>query len=529
MAKLARPTPEQLKELDPRARAFTRYAMGAASGVGSMLLHPYESLKGTVQQAIDLASGPFPFPGTNKPLPFQQRAMERIGQQASGMKQQFKEDPLYVLGQLTGPALLTEGAGEVTKLPVKGVGELRRTVAERFGPKIVPIAGQKVPVLVGEAAPETSAGRFQVDLKKAGIGGKKFDQVSRIQQEAVKQVIRNVAQRTTGMIGPMAAEPGVAVADASQATFAQARPMFEALDASAAHIPDSLSEASKITEQAISRARKLGVTVDTEGAGGSVTINGRTFTPGTDPVAWENLKAQGLASDVPAGQPITTYIKVRSQLLKMQRATADPAMRNAIGDQIRVMNDNMDAALKGTPLHDNWTEANRLWTKGYALRDVADAIIKRTTGTPAAEQAPGISPVPTRVQGAALVKRLNELQRNGTLRKAFTPQETANLRQAVDILDRASGPAGRGGVGLRHSYSPRSLVWRAIMRYPAVPLVNAMTTTDGLAALRAMESAKSGTEAIAAVTHLGAIAAATGVPRTAGEAKARVQAAQTPQ
>ena len=358
--------------------------------------------------------------------------------------------------------------------PSEAVGKLRGAMA----PKDIPVGGEKIPVLKGEAEPGTMLGRTQAGLKRAGIGEGKFTEFAQKQQAAVKQVIRNVAQKTSRMVGPMKAEPAEAMADASDATFAQARPMYDALDKSLVSVPDSLENVSKVTEQAIARARKLGVEI-TPGSGNSVVIDGVTFTPQSDPVAWQSFKDQGLVPDN-AGQPISTYMKIRSQLLKMQRSTSDAALRNKIGDEVKGMNENMETALKDTPLYENWTEANRLWSKGYALRDVADAIRKTTVGTPASAQSSDLAKVPTRLRGPGLVKRLNDLDKIGVLKKAFTPDEISNLRQSADILDRAAEPVGKE---FKVGYGPHSTIWRNLIGLPFLPLVHAMTTKAGLEAI----------------------------------------------
>lgn len=430
-----------------------------------------------------------------------------------------------VLGMwLAGKAM--EGAGKALKTP----GALKQKFVARYGPRSVELAGQKVPVLVGEAEPTTGPGRRQIGLKKGGVGGAKFDAVSRAQQAAVKNVIRRTAQQTSGLIGPMAAEPGAAMTDAAEATFAQARPMYAALDKSLATIPDDLQSVSKITQQAMARAEKLGITFGDENVDlskirpdkdGSIQWGGTRISKATHPERWNALVKEGIIDESGNGTPLSAYIKVRSELLKMKRSTADAAARNAIANEVRAMNDNMEATLKGTPLYENWTEANRLWSKGYALRDVAEAITKSTRGTPAAQQASGLAPVETRIQGPSLVNRLNGLQEEGILDKAFTPAEAANLRQAIDILDRARAQAATGS-SFMHGYSPRSVIWRAIIKLPTLPLVNAMTKLDGLEALKAADAAKTSGELSHALSTLARIAAASSIgqqpPKTRKEA-----------
>ncbi len=403
-----------------------------------------------------------------------------------------KEPPANIIGDI---AMFTAGTpeGDAAVTP----GALKRALA----PREIEIAGEKVPVLVGEAAPETRVGRMQRELKRAGAGEQQFKDFAEKQQAKVKQVIRNVAQQTSGMVGPMQDEPGAALHDAADATFAKARPMYKALDESLVAVPDAMEKVSAVTKQAIARAKKLGVEV-TEGGGESVTINGRQFTPETDPVAWRNLQEQGLVPSQ-TGQPISTYMKVRSELLKMQRASADAAFRNAVGNEITAMNKNMETALKDTPLYENWTEANRLWSKGYAIRDVADALQKSTKGTPVAEQAKALTKKPTQVRGPELVRRLNDLQKNGILDRAFTPEEKANLRQSADILDRAYEKPGREfGFG----YTLNSTITRNLVKLPGYNIVKAMTTVEGVNALKAVQAAKTPAEANAAAAKFAALA-----------------------
>jgi hypothetical protein len=422
-------------------------------------------------------------------------------------------------GTLVGNVALY-AAPKVVGKGIKGITGLRQAAKERFKPRTVELAGKKVPVLVGEAAPESKAGRMQQSLKRGGAGAAKFDAVTRAQQAAVKDVIRRTAQQTSGLVGPMAEEPGTAMADAADATFAKARPMYDSLDKSMKSVPATFQGVSKVVQDAVARARKLGVDIDAS-AEQSLVFDGKKITQTDNPGLWQKLKDQGIVNDAGEGTPLTAYIKVRSELLKMQRSSSDAAVRNAIGNEVRTMNNNMETALKGTPLHENWNEANRLWSKGYALRDVADAITKTTKGTPAAEQAAGLSPMQTRIQGTSLVNRLNVLKENGVLERAFTPEESANLRQAADILDRARASAGRGAA-LMHGYSPRSVLWRTIMQLPTRPFVNAMTKIDGLDALKAAETAKTSGELMNALKNLTTITAASSsvsqVPKSRKEA-----------
>lgn len=399
-----------------------------------------------------------------------------------GLIQQYQEDrkkdPGLAVDNLIGTLAGIRLAGAVAELPVKGVRtlpELKRMAEERYltprvGPRNVNVAGVDVPVTVGEAEPQSYWGGKQIELKRRGVKAPQFSEVEAEAQAAVKEVIRRTAQQASSLIGPMQDEPAAAMKDAAETTFERARPMYAALDQSLIQVPGTFKAASKITQQAMARAEKLGLHIGegpvdisriTPEADGTIQWGGTRISKATHPDRWAQLVEDGIINDAGRGTPLTAYTRVRSQLLKMQRMSTDAAQRYAIGKEVEILNKAMDTAFTGTPLADNWAEANRLWAKGYALRDVAEAIRLRTQGTPTAKQAPGLEKVPTRLQGASLVSRLNKLAENGVLERGFTSQEIANLRQSADIWDRIQrtpvGKSGRAGMphsrGLAHALS----------------------------------------------------------------------------
>lgn len=403
--------------------------------------------------------------------------VEAVQTYANSQTRPTLKQAVSVLPEAIGVGSGGEAVGRTAEAIGRKVNAVGRQAAE-IAPKSVEIAGEKMPVLRGESAPESTSGRLQSSLKRSGVGAKDFIRISNEQQAKFKQIVRNIAQQTSG-VGPMPEEASAAVKTAADATFDKARPMYDQLDKMASNVPDSMESVSKVTEQAIARAHKMGAQI-VRGNGDSVVINGKTFSPETDPVAWKNFQDQGIVIADP-GQPFSSYMKVRSQLLKMQRSATDPAIRYQIGNEISSMNTNMEAALQGTPLLDSWHEANTLWSKGYALRDVAEALRQVTEGTPGAEQSSALTKVPTTVKGPQLVNKLNELQNDGVLAKAFKPDEVKNLRQAADIMDRASSSVGGG---FHVGYGVHSTVWRNLINLPLIPVVKLMTTDVGVRLLK---------------------------------------------
>ena len=426
-----------------------------------------------------------------------------------------------VMGDVLG-MYLTGKAGDVVGAAVKNLPKAAEFVNEKYAPRSVELTGEKIPVLVGESNPETSAGRSQVALKRSGTGAKNFEGVEKEQYAKIKNVIRNIAQQTSGLVGPMQEEPGAAVSDAATATFEQAKPMYAALDEELVTVPGDLHAANVLVKKAIARAKNYGYDFD---------------------AASENHYGEeplGMGGKVDAGnQPLTTFMKIRSELGKMRAASSDGAFRHNVTEEMKSMTDAMDKALDNTGLKDMWKEADRLWAKGYALREIADTLNSTTKGTPPTEQAGELSAVPTEMQGARLVDKLNELKRDGTLTRGFTPQEVSTLRKAADILDRIqTTPIGRGfgegasqgraiahllrgnagpmigaGVGFALNHTPVGAESGAALGFIAQrigerALVNVMTKTEGIKLLRDLSKAKSPAQIGSAVNGIITLAGA---------------------
>lgn len=346
------------------------------------------------------------------------------------------------------------------------------------------------------------------------------------------------------------------MADAAETAFAKARPEYAKLDAALINVPDDLRTVSGVVQNAIAVAKKLGMSLEAENgdvgairpeADGTIQWGGTRISKATHPARWASLVNQGIINDTGVGTPLTAYIKIRSQLLKMQRAAADPALRYAIGQQVEYMNGVIDKTLQPTPrLAAGWARANRLWGRAFALREVSDAITAATKGTPAEAQSAGVSAVPTRIQGASLVAKLNQLADDGTLSKAFTPGEVKNLRASADLLDRSQRtPIGRtqgegiaiprsfrhhavrgkwpiigagagavigglagGPLGMAEGAGIGSALGLLVKQYGDTALLKIMTSTDGVEALKALEAAKTATQRATALKALATAATA---------------------
>lgn len=486
----------EIQKPNPNSPALSgEEAMRAIGNIGAgglgVLLHPINTVRNTIQPLKDVLPsytwtkfGPIPIPNPN------------IIPAAEGVRQQITSNPLGTAEAAIGQAAATEiGGNVIPRGMARGVGAGVDATAEAlrstYGPEDITIGNQKVPVLKGEAHPETGPGHIQKVIKESGVGARRFDRFAQQQQEQVKSIIRQTAQQTSDLIGPVSQQPYAALDDASAAVFNRAKPMYQALDASLTRVPVKLTQVSKIMSDAIARARKLGIEIDQS----------------------ENVQGAG-AGDVKSLQPLTVATQLRSALLRAKRAaidSGDASLANSVSDEIRTLHNEIDSTLSGTPLHSNWLEANRLWAKGHAISDTARAFYQSTKGTPEGIQSPQMSAVPTKVSGPSLVSRLNDLKREGTLDRGFTPEEQLNLRRSADILDRAREAAGRDtGVTPGHLYSLHSALWRTLLRLPSIPLVRAMTTTEGMRALALAEKAKNSAQMQSALRTLYPLIAAGG-------------------
>lgn len=353
---------------------------------------------------------------------------------------------------------------KLPKLAKAGGAAALEHYASAYRPIVLDIEGIKVPMLKSEAAPESAAGHVVRDFKRAGVGEKHFEKFAEGQQQAVKAVIRKVATKTSNAVAPMPESGAGALATAANAVEATAKPMYQALDASLTSVPSMLDATAKVVQKAINDAEKMGVSVG-------------DLDPQMSPT-----------------KPFATYQTLRSRLLQHARSSSDPAVRAEIFRHVDTIDSSIERGFASKPnLLENYKEANRLWRKMYALREVAEAIDASTKGSPEEVQRSlaekGVSAVPPEMQGGQLVKRLNDLatRNHGAsfIERAFdeTPEGRGHamaLRQVAEILNRAEQAGSSNLVGTSTKYS---LMWKLLKKIGGGRLAQAMTTPKGAQAI----------------------------------------------
>lgn len=398
----------------------------------------------------------------------------------AGSKADRRLASVPLLGPMANAAAERAGQGDVSGavtetatpflLPsaLKGTKALARAGLESytrsFRPITLDIEGVKVPMLKSEAMPETSAGKLVRDFKRAGVGEKHFENFAKAQQQAVKAVIRKVAGKTSSAISPMPESAAGSLSTAADAVEATAKPMYQALDASLTSVPSMLDATAKVVQKAMADAEKMGVSVG-------------DLDPAKSPTT-----------------PFAIYQTLRSRLLQHARSASDPAVRAEIFRHVDTADAAIERGFASKPqLLENWKEANRLWRKMYALREVAQAVDAATKGSPEAVQqalaTKGVSPVAPEMQGAQMVKRLNELadRSHGPsfLDRAFdeTPEGRAHamsVRQVAEVLNRAEQA---GSSNVMASATKYSLFWKLLKKIGGGRLAQAMTTPAGAKAM----------------------------------------------
>jgi hypothetical protein len=349
---------------------------------------------------------------------------------------------------------------KIPKLAKGATGALLDHYSASFRPIVLDIEGIKVPMLKSESAPETSAGRIVRDFKRAGVGEKHFDKFAQGQQQAVKAVIRKVAAKTSGAISPMPESAAGSLGTAASTVEATAKPMYQALDASLTSVPSMLDATAKVVQKAMADSEKMGVSVG-------------DLDPSKAPT-----------------QPFAVYQTLRSRLLQHARSSSDPAVRAEIFRHVDTIDTAIERGFSGKPeLLENYKEANRLWRKMYALREVAEAVDASTKGSPEEVQRSladkGVSPVAPEMQGGQLVKRLNDLadRSHGPsfLDRAFEdPQHSMAVRQVAEILNRAETAGSSNVMGSATKYS---LMWKLLKKIGGGRFAQMMTTPKGAQAM----------------------------------------------
>ena len=473
------------------------------------------------------------------------------------------------------PLLLTglKASGKITDVAKDTATKIINKVAEKYKPVVANVEGTKVPMLQSEAHPETKAGQRVEETKRRGVAPEKFKAVEQKQQETVKEAIRNVARDTSGFVGPQQFEPGAAMGDAATAVFNAAKPMYKAMDDSLATVPKDWSAASNLLNTAIARAQKLGVNIDISPA---EEIKDAIVDKDGNLVDRQDLSAARIDEGLRSGefhktdvslnkQPLQDFQAVRSELLDMQRSawsSGDVNKVRLIGNEVRTMNQEAEAALGGTDLYKNWKEADRLWAKGYALSEVADVLNATTKGTPhGVITDPNIAQTPTEIQGSSLVSRLNALDQAGVLERGLTHQQITNLRTAAYIIERAQavrigtssgetasksramthfiggkgwpiaggvvggivGAMTKGLEGAWEGAATGSFFGFALETVSRRALASAMTTLEGVKALRELSIARTTTQKTIALRRL-VVAARAATPQQKEEKKKETSA-----
>lgn len=535
---LITPDPRREEWQSPGRNMADTFARGVAENVVPLVSHPLKSVGGMLRKAGQaIADNPGNATGAAsdffiKPLVEQWVSDYQSGGLAKAVPHMAGTGVgLWATGELGGEGL--RKTGKVLKGASGSVGEALRS---KYGPRNIPIGEETVPVTVGEGEPTSAAGRKATQLKRSGVGAKKFDKFEAAQQAKVKSAMRKLAQQTSGATGPMPEEPGAAMKYGADTVFETARPMYAALDEELVTVPGDLHSASAIVKQAIARAKKLGYDFEAS----------MESHYGEEPL--------GLGKPVSdSSSPLTNFQKIRSELGKMRRGSRDPAVRYQISEEMKQMTAAMDKALDNTGLKDTWKEADRLWAKGYAMREISDALKSATKGAESAAQPKGIEVVPSEIKGASLEETLKDLWDDGTLERGLTHDEISNLRQSANILKRADRTATGSGYGESGS---RSRAIAHVLRGAPGPLVGAgvgggiglltghgfltgaeaggfagflvqsigeralvsvMTKLDGVGALEAVADAKTPAEMKSAMTKLAAVAAVSASKKRPGD------------
>ena len=123
-------------------------ALGAAHGIGSIILHPYDTAKETLNAAGDLLASGVPGP-----------ERERTIQRGKDIAAHFKENPFYATGEQLGPIAAGEavgGLGEVARAAKEAPVEASRSTLLKTGRRITQ-ADTAVKEAVGKAAEKQTA------------------------------------------------------------------------------------------------------------------------------------------------------------------------------------------------------------------------------------------------------------------------------------------------------------------------------------------------------------------------------------
>jgi hypothetical protein len=113
---------ELARKISPQQNVGTEFTKGVARGAASLLWHPWDSAKAAAHQVVDVVNA-VPIKNLDGTENTDARAArDRLKQQGRDMLHSFQQNPGYTAGQIAGQGIVTEGAGEIIRMPLERGG-----------------------------------------------------------------------------------------------------------------------------------------------------------------------------------------------------------------------------------------------------------------------------------------------------------------------------------------------------------------------------------------------------------------------
>jgi hypothetical protein len=392
------------------------------------------------------------------------RMLGAAGGGAVGGAAQYPNNPLPAAGKSAAEqAMLQLGGEAIPALVGKTIDATR--FASTLRPTEEVINGVPIPQLVGERAPDSTAGILQRVLKKYGAGPGAFREVEAEQTAGTKEALRRGLERASRT--PITStEPPAAAAQAVSGLESRAKPLYNQLAASRVGIP----------------------------------FDQTVLGSGPEDAAWRRAVAR---LKVPAddlrypNKPLYLLQEYRHELQNIALGARGTTEGYLAQEARKDLDAGIEKSLAASDprLLRSWKTANALWARARAIDDLRGELLAVTKGTTPSAQSlqSGAAATPTAIQGSSLVERLKKLDEGShDLARSF-PDGGKSIRAVADLLDKAQKTK---------TADPSLFPWSRVLRYGA-----ALIGTTGGATLATLGSGKAGSHPAVATFAAAAVLA----------------------
>lgn len=403
-------------------------AKRAGERTGAAIMAPEGEFKGVAHRVAATLEAPLPIP----------LGIEKTGEKVSVGR--LQEAGATGLGTLFNAAMLVLPAKKPLKIPPpRGITQVK-------------VAGVAVPQAAGEASQGFLINKVRGVLE-GSLVGKSLRELSMAQREAVSTALNRLAERVSFRLSRGKFEtPHAAFEAASEALKTRARTLYEGIKSVTQQLKPT---APARVQQMVGPAKARFLQWQAKSKALADTIKGLLSEQDiselfvADPQLSSALRSRlaNLQMAERVAAPFETYQGARTSLMTLRRQlmrTGETRAGGLAGQAIEAVDSAAESMLKaidaqrgaGSNLAGQWRSANKMWRRAMVTDDLAESLRGIMEGIePSIQARAGMKPVPQRIGGEALIKRINDLEPE--LVRVYGQRTVDEMKTLGEVMRRA--------------------------------------------------------------------------------------------